>query len=90
MHAELRVDETVVMIAEASDNYPAFPVWLHVYVRDVDATYRKALDAGGVAVQEPVRKEGDPHRRGGFKDPSGPYMVDRNTRGIGKGDERKS
>jgi PhnB protein len=71
MHAELRIDDTVVMIAEAGGNYPAFPVWLHVYVQDVDATYKKALDAGGVAVQEPVRKEGDPDRRGGFKDPSG-------------------
>ena len=71
MHAELRIDDTVVMIAEAGGNYPAFPVWLHVYVQDVDATYRKALDAGGVSVQEPVRKEGDPDRRGGFKDPSG-------------------
>lgn len=71
MHAEVRVDDTVVMIADAGGAYPAFPVWLHVYVPDAHATYKKALAAGGVSVQEPVRKPGDPDLRGGVKDPSG-------------------
>ena len=71
MHAEVRIDDTVVMLADAVGGYPAFPVWLHVYVPNVDATYKKALQEGGVSVQEPVRKEGDPDRRGGFKDPAG-------------------
>jgi PhnB protein len=71
MHAEVRIGDTVVMIADASGTYPAFPAWLHVYVPDVDATYKKALEAGGVSVQEPVRREGDPDRRGGVKDPGG-------------------
>jgi PhnB protein len=71
MHAEIRIDDTVVMIADAGGPYPAFPVWLHVYVPDVDAAYRKALAAGGVSVQEPIQKKGDPDKRGGFKDPAG-------------------
>jgi len=71
MHAEVRVGDTVVMISDANATYPAFPVWLHVYVPDVDATYKKALAAGGVSVQEPTRREGDPDRRGGVKDPAG-------------------
>jgi len=71
MHAEVRIGDTVVMIAEGGGNYPAFPVWLHVYVPDADATYKKALAAGGVSVQAPVRKEGDPDKRGGVKDPAG-------------------
>jgi PhnB protein len=70
-HAEVKIGDTVVMFADGSPGYPAFPAWLHVYVPDVDATYKKALAAGAIAVQEPVRKEGDPDRRGGFKDPSG-------------------
>src|SRR5690348_11864084 len=70
MHAEVRVDDTVVMLADAGGGSPAFPVWLHVYVPDVDATYRRALAAGGVPVQEPVKKD-DPDRRGGVKDPAG-------------------
>jgi uncharacterized glyoxalase superfamily protein PhnB len=71
MHAEVRIDDTVVMIADAGGNYPPFPVWLHVYVQDVDKTYQKALEAGGTSVQAPVRKEGDPDKRGGVKDPGG-------------------
>jgi PhnB protein len=71
MHAEVRIDDTVVMIADAGGAYPAFPVWLHVYVPDAQATYKKALAAGGVSVQEPVGKPGDPDLRGGVNDPSG-------------------
>ena len=71
MHAEVRIDDTVIMIADAGGDYPAFASWLHVYVRDVDATYRRALEVGGVAVQPPVQREGDPDKRGGVKDPAG-------------------
>jgi PhnB protein len=71
MHAEVRIDDTVVMIADGGGPYPPFPSWLHVYVPDVDGTYRRALEAGGVSVQEPERKPNDPERRGGVKDPGG-------------------
>jgi PhnB protein len=71
MHAEVRIDDTVVMIGDAGGEWPALHSWLHVYVQDVDATHRRALEAGGVSVQEPQRKDGDPDRRGGVKDPGG-------------------
>ena len=71
MHAEVRIDDTVVMIGDAGPEWPAFASWLHVYVNDVDATYRRAIEAGGMSVQEPQRKDGDPDRRGGVKDPGG-------------------
>jgi PhnB protein len=71
MHAEVRIDDTVVMMGDASADWPAFPTFLHVYVPDVDATYKRALAAGGVAVHEPVQKPGDPDKRGGVKDPAG-------------------
>ena len=71
MHAEVQLDDTVVMIADGGDGNPAFPIWLHVYVPDVDASYRRALDAGGLLVDEPEQREGDPDRRAGVKDPAG-------------------
>jgi len=71
MHAEVQIGDTVVMIADGGGESPAFPVWLHVYVPDVDATYQRALDAGGVSVEEPNQKKGDPDRRAGVKDPAG-------------------
>ena len=42
MHAEVRVDDTVVMIADGGGAWPPFPSWLHVYVPDVDATSARA------------------------------------------------
>ncbi len=71
MHAEVRIDDTVVMLGDGGEAWPAFPSFLHVYVPDVDAAYRRALAAGGVSVQEPQQREGDPDRRGGVKDPAG-------------------
>jgi uncharacterized glyoxalase superfamily protein PhnB len=70
MHCEVRIDDTVVMIADGGGSFPAFPVWLHVYVPDVDATYKRALAASGISVQEP-KQGSDPDRRGGVKDPAG-------------------
>jgi PhnB protein len=71
MHAEVQIDDTVVMVADGGDDNPAFPIWLHVYVPDVDASYRRALDAGGLLVDKPKQREGDPDRRAGVKDPAG-------------------
>ncbi|HEV7589292.1 MAG TPA: VOC family protein [Longimicrobium sp.] len=71
MHAEVRIGESVVMIADATGQWPAFPSMLHVYVDDVDAVYRRALEAGGVSLQEPTQQAGDPERRGGVTDPAG-------------------
>ena len=70
-HAEVRIEDSVVMIGDGGESWPPVPAHLHVYVRDVDAAYRRALEAGGAAVQEPTRKDGDRDRRGGVKDPAG-------------------
>jgi uncharacterized glyoxalase superfamily protein PhnB len=71
LHAEVRIDDTVIMIADpAPPAWPAITSYVHVYVPDVDATYRKALEAGAVSVQEPVKKQ-DEDKRGGIKDAGG-------------------
>ena len=70
MHAEVRIDDTVVMIADGASGWPPVPTHVHVYVPDVDATYRRALEAGATSVQEPVKKE-DADKRGGVKDTGG-------------------
>jgi PhnB protein len=71
MHAEVRIDDTVIMLADpVPPDWPAIASHVHIYVRDVDASYRKALAAGAVAVQEPVKKQ-DADKRGGVKDAGG-------------------
>jgi len=70
VHAEVRLDDTVIMLSDGAPNWPPIPSHVHVYVKDVDATYRRALDAGATSVQEPVKKE-DADKRGGVKDAGG-------------------
>jgi PhnB protein len=70
MHAEVRIDDTVLMLADGGEGWPPFPSHVHVYVKDVDATYQRALDAGATAVQAPIKKE-DADKRGGVKDAGG-------------------
>ena len=67
MHAEVRVDDTVVMMGEMPQAQPAN---VHVYVADVDAAFARAIEAGGTVVEAPQDK-GDGDRRGGVSDPNG-------------------
>jgi uncharacterized glyoxalase superfamily protein PhnB len=69
-HAEVKLDDTVVMMGDAGENWPAIGAHVHVYVPDVDATYRRALAAGATSLQVPVQKE-DEDKRGGVKDAGG-------------------
>lgn len=70
MHAEVRIDDTVVMIGDGAESWPPVPAHVHVYVTDVDAAYRRALEAGATSVQKPVKKD-DADKRGGVKDEGG-------------------
>ena len=69
-HGEVRIDDTVVMLADAIEGWPAVPAHVHIYVADVDATYARALKAGATSVQEPVQKD-DLDKRGGVRDAGG-------------------
>lgn len=71
MHAELMLDDSVIMLGQASEKFPAVPIVMHVYVPDVDAAYTKALALGCEAVEAPKQREGDPDRRASFKDYAG-------------------
>ena len=70
MHAEVRIDDSVVMLADSADGWPPIASYVHVYVPDVDATYARALAAGATSVQAPVKKD-DEDKRGGVKDAGG-------------------
>lgn len=69
-HAEIRVGDSVVMIGQARDQWKARPSTLYVYVEDIDATYKKAIAAGGKSLREPTTEfYGD--RSGGVEDSQG-------------------
>ncbi len=71
MHAELQIDDSVIMLGDASEKYPAVPVVMHVYVSDVDRVFQKALEAGCELIEPPTEREGDPDRRATFRDFAG-------------------
>ncbi len=70
LHAEVRIDDTVIMLADPPVDWEPVPAHVHIYVKDVDAIYRRALAANAVSVQEPVKKP-DEDKRGGFRDTGG-------------------
>jgi PhnB protein len=71
MHAEIQIDDSVIMLGDSSDKFPPVPVVTHVYVRDIDQTIKRAIDAGCEVVEKPKEQDGDPDRRGTFKDFAG-------------------
>jgi PhnB protein len=71
MHAEIRIDDTVLMLTDAfPPAWPSIPAHVHLFVEDADASYRKAIEAGAASVQVPV-KRGDENKRGAVKDAGG-------------------
>lgn len=69
-HAEVRIGNSVLMIGQASEQWPPSPAAIYVYVPDVDAAYERALAAGADSMWQPVNQPyGD--RNGGVKDCNG-------------------
>ena len=65
-HAELKIGDSVIMTGDAGELRPM----LYLYVDDVDAVFKKALDAGAEALREPADQfYGD--RSAQVKDPLG-------------------
>ena len=69
-HAEVKIGDSVVMLGEATEEWPPMPAMLYVYVEDVDRVYRQAIEAGATSLREPAdQPSGD--RVGGVADPAG-------------------
>ena len=71
MHAELQIDDSVIMLGDASEKFPPVPIVMHVYVADVDKTFDTAIAAGCEVIEKQKQQENDPDRRGTFKDFAG-------------------
>lgn len=69
MHAQVMISGSTIMCCDASDQWPAQPANLFVYVDNADTSYQKALDAGGISVME--LSDQDYGRTCGVKDPTG-------------------
>jgi uncharacterized glyoxalase superfamily protein PhnB len=67
--SQIRIGDSLVMVSGVGPREP-MPAFLYLYVDDIDATYRRALKAGAMSLEEPQDMPyGD--RRGMVKDPCG-------------------
>ena len=71
MHAEVQIDDSIIMLADSSTQYPANIFLVHVYVENADEVFKKAIELGCEPIEEPKQKEGEPDRRGSFRDFAG-------------------
>jgi len=70
MHAEVRIGDSRLMMGEPMGNAQPMFGSLYLYVHDVDAVYKRALQAGATSTSEPADQfYGD--RSAGIKDPVG-------------------
>ena len=69
-HVEMRIGDSMVMLGEAGGEWKPTPCSIYVYVEDVDAVYKRAVQAGGKSQSEPKNQiYGD--RNCGVVDPAG-------------------
>lgn len=71
-HAEVKIGTSMIMMGKARGEWKALPCSLYVYVPDVDATYNRALAAGGTSLRE-VADQFYGDRSGGVMDPCGNF-----------------
>jgi len=69
-HAQLLIGDSFILLADAVEQTKAQPCSLYLYLADVDAAYKRALQAGATSLMEPADMYyGD--RNGGVKDFAG-------------------
>ena len=52
-NAEVRIGDSMVMVAQAKEPWTPMPTGFYLYVPDTDAVYQAALAAGGTSTMEP-------------------------------------
>lgn len=65
-HAAVKIGDSIMIIGKSIEGVSPMPASLHLYVADVDATYRAALAAGGESLAPPISRLWS-----GIKDPAG-------------------
>jgi len=84
IHAEIRIGDSMLMMGGGGPGLSwrgeSTPMAFHMYVPDCDATYKRALEAGGTSIGEPVDQSYG-ERSGAIKDPAGNFWYIATYRG---------
>ena len=70
MHADVAIGNSVIELADANEQFAARQAFVHLYVDDADATYKRALEAGAKSVYK-VEDQPWGDRQGCVKDEFG-------------------
>ena len=57
MHAEMAIGDSVIMVADATEQYAPRPAGLFIYVDDCDSVFQKALNKGSETISEPADQQ---------------------------------
>lgn len=69
-HAQLKIEDSMIEVADAIDKYRPNPTAIWLFVKDSDAVYARALKAGATTLHEPTDQDyGD--REASVRDPFG-------------------
>jgi PhnB protein len=70
MHAQVKIGDSMVMMAQANEHFAALTAAIYIYLPDVDAAHKRALASGAASMMEPADQfYGD--RNSGVKDSNG-------------------
>ena len=56
-HAAVRIGDSSLEIAEATERFGPMPGALHIYVPDIDETHRRAIEYGAQVLHEPMEMD---------------------------------
>ena len=69
MHAEIMIEGSTIMLADATEEFKTSTAGLFIYVENADETFAKAISEGATVVKEITDESYG--RGGGIKDPFG-------------------
>jgi uncharacterized glyoxalase superfamily protein PhnB len=54
VHADVRIGDSTIMVADASDDWAPMPGAIYLYVNNTDTTYQQAIQAGATSLMVPA------------------------------------
>jgi len=71
MHSEVAIGNGIIEAGDASAQIPPTPTDIHLYVKDADTTFDRAIAAGATSIYRPTDTHPSGDRWGALKDPFG-------------------
>jgi PhnB protein len=68
IHSEVAIGNSMMEVGDANEQIPPAPADIHLYVEDADATFDRALAAGGTSIYRPTDDHPSGDRWGALKD----------------------